>query len=156
MVRIHPRHSKRSLRLEKGFFYSFNVQGDRRCAASSRSVQRSKGARSTAGLAIVPHDESQKRDKAIQPPKEVKNNENANTITHAIGRCGGGTAPEHYCRIDEIQTSYARSEIGDMVWIEKNVRRRGSRYCFCGSEDGFCDDSYGHVPDYEDQPECLP
>ena len=52
MARSHPRHSKRSLRLEKGFFYSFNVQGDRRCAALSRSVQRPKGARSTDGLGM--------------------------------------------------------------------------------------------------------
>ena len=32
------------------FSYSLNVQGNRRCAALSRSVQRPKGARLTAGL----------------------------------------------------------------------------------------------------------
>jgi len=50
MVRIHPRHSKRSLRLEKGFFYSFNVQGQGRCAASSRSVPCTAG----LGVAAIP------------------------------------------------------------------------------------------------------
>ena len=43
MARSHPRHSKRSLRLEKGFFYSFNVEVQGRDAASSRRVPWNDG-----------------------------------------------------------------------------------------------------------------
>jgi hypothetical protein len=39
MARFGSRYLAGDFAVEKGFFYSFNVQGDRRCAASSRSVQ---------------------------------------------------------------------------------------------------------------------
>jgi hypothetical protein len=42
MARSHPRHSKRSLRLEKGFFYSFNVLAQGREAGFS--AERPSGA----------------------------------------------------------------------------------------------------------------
>jgi transposase len=88
------------LPVEKGFFYSFNVQGDRRCAALSRSVQRAKRTGSTT---------PRRNPKCMLLPLPLILQK---CLPAGCGRCPGWYVETHRLTRTQFERWFANREVG--------------------------------------------